>query len=166
MSVQATQKISNTQLSEITSFDLLVRLVNQKKIFSLVFILIIGLGIVHTYFIKKTQNYENKTVIKIGTISNKSTLIQPIESIKSKLVLAYVREALQEFYNVNKFVTSIAVDNPKNTSLITLQSIGPIQDSDLHLSIQRAIVTKLKAEHDIISQAILDELQLEKVNLK
>ena len=148
---------------EMSLVDLWLTLVKQKKVFFSVFLIIVGVGLI--FALTQPTLYEYSTVIEIGTKADKVTLIQPIETLKSEVTSAYINQALHEYFNKNKNIIDIAVENPKGTDLLLLKSTGTKDQSDLHISIQNNILQKLISKHHATSEAIKKGLYNQRLTL-
>lgn len=155
---------------EIDFVALWLSLEKQRKVFLLIAIIITGLGL--AFALSKPLHYEYSTLIEIGsnaakTDSNASPLpIQPVSAVKSELQIAFINQALREYYldtDITRLI-KIKVSSPKDTNLLILSSEGRLDNEAAHLKIQNRIVTLLIEKHSAITDAIREDIRAEQLS--
>jgi uncharacterized protein involved in exopolysaccharide biosynthesis len=142
---------------EISLIDLIQVILKRKVLLLGVFV--VGTLLAITAAIYHQQQYLYAVSIEIGTLTDLNGMSAPVEpanTVKSKLDEVIIPTVFSEYINTNpgKKGPSFNVRSPKNSQLLILEGKGSLSDSSTIISLENAILSKLKAD-----QAPLYELE-------
>jgi|GEM_PF-6610292 len=155
--------------------DLLIKLIKRKHILLWSLFLFIAAGLV--YVVVKAPVYSYVTAIEIGSQLTKNgtpVFFENAQTVKSKLVTAYIPQVLQEVAKASPDDISIKdikinVSIPKQSKLIVLSAKGTQNQSSVLPDIEQKILDHLVKDHarilNVIRSSIVKEWAEEEAEL-
>lgn len=151
----------NSKKNEIDIFAIWSSLIKQRKVFFITFFVILLVGI--SLFLYQKTLYTYSTTIEIGTQADNATLIQSVKTVESQIKLAYINQALHEYFSENPSkAIKVEVKNPKKTDILVISSEGTDDERTTHLNIHQNILEKIVNKHSLVTSSIKEELSRSK----
>lgn len=138
---------------EIDLADVALAIWRRRWLFLATFALVFGLSLV--YALVKTPQYEFRTTLQIGYISDGRQLqpIEGIEVVRHRLEQVHIPQVQYEYRQQNPEAPTppeIKVTTPEAAGIITLTMPGPAEHAERNLGLLREIVDRVKLEHDLV----------------
>ncbi len=151
---------------EISLVDLASVLVKQRKVFCMVFLLVLMLGFFFIFMMP--QQYLYSTVVEIGTyvlpdkngILGSPKSIESVENAKNKLEKHLITEAVLNYHRQypKAPLPDIKVQAPRDSNLILLSALGS-QGDEHNLAFLAKVAEGLVRDHDRKAQGVLEQLR-------
>jgi len=156
--------------NEVSLVDIGRVVVRRKKVFFVIFILCLLIGIVHSFFMTPVYKYQQD--IKLATYFENGKLksLQDSQTVLDLLQQVYIPNVVMKFNDQNKKLQHLSVTAfqanllNKNNNLAQLSVVGPLSDASTYSQLFNKILSELIKEEKTIIQGQYDYLQ-DQVNI-
>ena len=145
--------------NEMRLLDVWLILTRRKLIIGSMFFLSLAIG--SSYAFLSPHLYSYTTLVEIGT-NGRGELLEPLETIRTKLADGYIARILQEHMVKNPSDTAryeIITDVPKNSNVLLLRSKGTAEQERTYATLHDAVVARLKQDHQRVQKLLRDDMQ-------
>ena len=119
-------EVNYSSSNEVSLFDLIMVLINRKKLIGIICISVFLLAVAKTILTPKKYTYSASLEIGSQIIDGKVETFESPETLLAKLQLNYIPKALSS-HKINQNddkIYDIKVTNPKNSTIVLLKTTG------------------------------------------
>jgi uncharacterized protein involved in exopolysaccharide biosynthesis len=148
---------------EINLVDLWLVLVRRRSVMITVAALVVMAGLFYALLV--SPSYQYTTSIEIGSRISGDThmLVESPETLLAKMQEGYVPLARQEYLAKHPERDSVPkIDSriPKSSQIIVLESKGPESETEMHKTVQQAVVDMVLRDHSRIVDVLRKETEI------
>jgi len=145
----------------INLIDLVITLINRKKLISLIIICFITLGVVVALISPKIYTYSTSIEIGSQIINGAVESFESPQTLLAKLQHSFIPQTLNEHKqhsSDNKKQYKIKASVPKSSNIIVLEAKGTEKQADLMSSLLQNITQKATQDHSRIFESVQKNL--------
>lgn len=154
-----TQRPEINDTDEIRLVDIWLVLVRRKFVIAALVLVSIAFGLAYALF--TPHSYAYTTIIEIGT-NGQNELIEPLETVRAKVVDGYIAQVLQlhlKNSSNGEARYGINAEVPKSSQVLILRSKGTAENEPVYVALHGAIVDRLKSDHLRVQNPLRKDLE-------